>query len=104
MSIEDRKAVVRRFNAEVIERGDRATFEALMRPDFVNRSAPPGAPNGPESLWATFQTGLRPALSDFRVTIHDQVGEGDKVVTRKTGVLSSVEFRAARVASRRSHR
>jgi hypothetical protein len=27
-----------------------------------------------------------------------------EVVTRKTGVLSSVEFRAARVASRRSHR
>ena len=35
-------------------------------------------------MWNTFQTLLRPALSDLTVTIHDQVAEGDKVTTRKT--------------------
>ena len=78
------KEIVRRFNAEVIEAGDRGAFDALVAPGFVNRSAPPGAPDGPESLWNTFAKVLRPALSELRVTIHDQIGEGDRVTTRKT--------------------
>ena len=80
----DNKAVVRRFNEAVIERGDRDAFDALVDPAFVNRSAPPGAPDGPESLWTTFQSVLRPALSGLSVTIHDQVAEGDRATTRKT--------------------
>jgi predicted ester cyclase len=84
MSIEVNKGVIRRFNVEVIQNGNRTAFEALVAPDFVNRSAPPGAPNGRESLWATFEHMLRPALSGLEVTIHDQIAEGDKVTTRKT--------------------
>ncbi|MFS2024337.1 MULTISPECIES: ester cyclase [Massilia] len=80
----DPKDVVRRFNLDVIERGDRAAFEALMLPSFVNRTAPPGAADGPESMWQTFDRVLRPALSDLRVEIHDQVAEGAKVTSRKT--------------------
>lgn len=78
------KHVVQRFNVEVIEGGSRLSFERLVAPDFVNRSAPPGTPNGAESLWSTFQNVLRPGLSDLRVTIHDQVAEDGKVTTRKT--------------------
>ncbi|PWC37633.1 ester cyclase [Azospirillum sp. TSO35-2] len=78
------KDVVRRFNTEVIVAGNREAFEALMAPDFVNRSAPSGAPDGPESLWNTFQYVLRPALSELSVTIHDQIADGNKVTTRKT--------------------
>jgi predicted ester cyclase len=84
MSNQDPRDVVRQFNLQVIERGERAAFEALMLPDFVNRSAPPGAADGPESMWNTFQNILRPALSGLKVTIHDQVAAGDKVTTRKT--------------------
>lgn len=84
MSVDHVKAVVRRFNEEVILGGDRTAFEALIAPGFVNRSVPPGSPNGPESMWNTFQNVLRPALAKLTVTIHDQVGEGDKVTTRKT--------------------
>lgn len=83
MSAEN-KEVVRRFNIEVIQNGDEAEFSALMAPGFVNHAAPPGAPNGPESMWNTFQNVLRPALSNLTVTIHDQIAEGDKVTTRKT--------------------
>jgi predicted ester cyclase len=84
MSTYDAKEIVRRFNHQVIADGDRVAFEELMAPDFVNRSAPSGAPAGPESMWNTFQHALRPALADLTVTIHDQVAEGDKVTTRKT--------------------
>lgn len=80
----DTKTVVQRFNNEVIARGDRGAFEELIAPGFVNQSAPPGAPAGPESMWSTFETVLRPALAGLTVTIHDQVAEGDKVTTRKT--------------------
>ena len=84
MNDEACKEAVRRFNRDVIERGDRAAFDALMLPTFVNRSAPPGAPDGPESMWNTFENVLRPALSALKVTIHDQLAEGGKVTTRKT--------------------
>jgi predicted ester cyclase len=55
-----------------------------MAPDFVNRTAHPGAPVGPEGMIHTFNRILRPALPDLTVEIHDQVAEGDKVTTRKT--------------------
>ena len=80
----DAKQIVRRFNEDVIAGGDRAAFDELIAPNFVNRSAPPGGPAGSESLWNTFQKILRPALEGLTVTIHDQVEEGDKVTTRKT--------------------
>ncbi len=78
------KAVVVRFNKEVIEQGNETTFRELMAADFVNRSAPPGAPSGPEGMLFTFNRLLRPAFPDLSVEIHDQVAEGDKVTTRKT--------------------
>lgn len=84
MSIEQNKAVVRRFNREVIEEGNEASFHELMAADFVNCSAPPGTPNGPDSMWNTFHDVLRSALSGLTVTILDQIGEDERVTTRKT--------------------
>jgi predicted ester cyclase len=78
------KAVVLRFNCDVIERGDLAAFEEIMAPDFVNRTAAPGMSPGKDGMLATLNGVLRPAFPDLRVEIHDQVAEGDKVTTRKT--------------------
>lgn len=78
------KAAVARFNRDVIERGDEAAFRELVAPGFVNRSAPPGSPSGPEGMQYFFETILRPALPDLSVEIHDQIAEGDRVTTRKT--------------------
>jgi predicted ester cyclase len=78
------KAVVVRFNKEVIEHGNDASFHELVADDFVNRSAPPGAPSGPEGMLNTFNKILRPAFPDLSVEIHDQIAERDKVTTRKT--------------------
>lgn len=84
MEYELHKTVVSRFNKEVIEDGRRTSFQELMDASFINHSAPAGAPNGPESMWNTFENVLRPALSNLRVDIHDQLCDGDKVTTRKT--------------------
>src|SRR5690242_17837126 len=81
---EANKAVVKRFNRDVIERGDRAAFEELMAPDFVNRTAPPGMPSGADGMWLMFDKYLRPAMPDLAVEIHEQVAERDLVTTRKT--------------------
>jgi predicted ester cyclase len=81
---DENKEVVRRFNIEVIQNGNEVAFHALMSPDFINHAAPPGMPQGPESMWSTFEKVLRPALPNLKIVIHDQIAEGDKVTTRKT--------------------
>ena len=81
---EANKRAVRRFNEAVIGRLDAAAFADLMDADFVNHSAPPGAPKGKDGMWNTFANILHPAFPDLTVEIHDQIAEGDKVTTRKT--------------------
>lgn len=84
MHTNDPKAVVERFNYEVIRDGNRQSFEALIAPDFVNWSAPGEATRGAETMWATFASVLRPAIADMEVHIHEQLCDGDKVTTRKS--------------------
>lgn len=83
-SLEQNKNLVRRFNLEVIEEGRVESFQTLVAVDFINQTAPPGAARGAESLLHFFTEILRPAFPDLRVEIHDQVAEGDRVVTRKS--------------------
>ncbi len=84
MSTDSNKAIVRRFNIEVIQNNNASSFQELMDGAFVNHSAPPGAPKGPEGMWNTFHNVLHPAVTDLTVHIHNQVAEGDLVTTRKT--------------------
>ena len=81
--LEQNKAVVRRFNHEVIEQGNVAVFQELMDPAFLNHAAPAGADNGPNGMLHTFNNVLRPAFPDMKVVIYSQVAEGDLVTTRK---------------------
>ncbi|TLV03696.1 ester cyclase [Dyadobacter luticola] len=81
---ENNKAVVRRFNEEVIAQGNLQSFYELMDEEFVNRSAPEGMSNGADGMIYFFNEILRPAMPDIQVTIHQQVAEGDLVTTRKT--------------------
>jgi len=82
--LDENKAIVRRFNKEVIEEGNIDSFHVLMDDGFVNQSAPFGMDNGPQGMIWFFNEVLRPAMPDLKVTIHDQVAEGDMVTTRKT--------------------
>ncbi|MDR6805995.1 putative ester cyclase [Dyadobacter sp. BE34] len=81
---EKNKAVVRRFNQEVIGEGNLDSFKELMDEQFVNRSAPEGMNNGPDGMIYFFNEILRPGMPDVHVTIHQQVAEADLVTTRKT--------------------
>lgn len=82
--LQENKAVVIRFNKDVIERGDERAFREIMAPDFVNRTAAAGISPGADGMLFMLNRVLRPAFPDLRVEIHDQVAEGDKVTTRKT--------------------
>lgn len=83
-SSSENKQIVARFNREVIEQGNMGAFSELVASDFVNHTAPPGTHQGPDGFAAFFTETLRPALPDLTVELHDQIAEGDKVVTRKT--------------------
>ena len=75
--------IVLSFNKDFIEKGNLTVFENLMDKDFVNQSAPPDSPVGPEGILYFFNNILRPAFPDLKVEIQDQIAEGDKVSTRK---------------------
>jgi predicted ester cyclase len=77
------KAIVRRFNHEGIAQGNADTLNELLAPDFINRSAPAGQENGPQSMLYFFLHILQPAFTDLQVEIYDQVAEGNQVTTRK---------------------
>src|ERR1051325_8610616 len=84
MTTEQNKDVVRRVNKEFIEGGNMDTFQELFAADFINTTAPPGAPKGPDGVVYFFNHLLKSAFPDLKVVIHDQVAEGDKVTTRKS--------------------
>ncbi len=82
MSIEENKAIVRRFEEVFNEkRVDRA--DEFVAQDYIDHAALPGqAPGleGAKQKWAMFIA----ATPDMRVLIEDMVAEGDKVVARWT--------------------
>ena len=82
MTEHDNKQVVRRFVDEYQSAGDERSFAELLHPDVVDRSRPPGVAAGAEGVRQQFDA-FRAAFPDFKATIHDQIAEGDKVVTRK---------------------
>lgn len=100
---ETNKAVVCRFNKEVIEDGNTASFRELMDENFINHTAPAGSDNGPQGMLNTFNNILRPAMPDMKVTIYQQIAEGDLVTTRKmisgthTGTLMGINATVSRI-------
>lgn len=84
MTTEENKTLVRRMNKEYIEGGNLDTVYELMAADFVNHTAPPGSPQGPEAIIFFFSQLMRPGFPDLTVEIHDMIAEGDKVTTRKS--------------------
>ncbi len=84
MKPERNKELVTRMNKEYIEGGNAAVVHELFATDFVNHTAPPGSPQGPEGVIFFFDHMLKPAFPDLKVIIHDQVAEDDKVTTRKS--------------------
>ena len=85
MSVEENKAVVMRWNEEILEEGNLEAFDEVLHRDYTNHS-------GPESSWAPMIQGIEQARHHFgerfqrpsrwKVSVEDIIGEGDKVVIR----------------------
>jgi predicted ester cyclase len=84
MSIEDNKALVRRW-FEDVDKGNPAIIEENLPADYADHDPPPfqTAP-GLDGARAAFEYALR-AFGEFQHVIDDQIAEGDLVVTRVTG-------------------
>jgi steroid delta-isomerase-like uncharacterized protein len=82
MHAEANKQVVRRFVDEYQTAANEQSFAELLHPEVVDRSRPAGIAEGAEGVRQQFEA-FRAAFPDFHAVIHDQIAEGDKVVTRK---------------------
>jgi predicted ester cyclase len=79
MSLEQNKAIVRRFIHEGVIGGNLAVIDELASPDCVNHSAVPEARHGTEGVKRVV-AGSRAAMPDQRWTQEMMVAEGDLVV------------------------
>lgn len=82
VTLDENKALAKRFIEEVFVRQDERAADELTAPDFVPHSWP-GVEPGVENLKVA-QRRVSAGLEDARMTIEDVIGEGDKVVVRLT--------------------
>jgi steroid delta-isomerase-like uncharacterized protein len=83
MSIEENKALMRRFYEE-ISKGNLTVVDELIADNLVDHSPfAPGQVPGRQGTLELF-TMIRTAFPDLRITAEDMVAEGDKVVCRGT--------------------
>jgi ketosteroid isomerase-like protein len=83
VSIEQNKAVVRRFITEVLVGGDVALVDDLLDPDYVNRGMA-GMDRAAFKAWLSVAS----AGPGGRMEIRDLVAEGDAVVARFTYAIT----------------
>ena len=83
MTYETNKALVQRLVDEAQSNGNLAVVDEILAADFVDHSPFDGVPPTRDGVRILFGA-LRAAFPDLHVTIHDQIAEGDKVVTRKS--------------------
>ena len=80
MSLEENKAIIRRFVEEVQSKHDIDLMDELFSPDFYDHGTTSHTLEEAKQFFAM----LFSAFPDIGADIHDQIAEGDKVVTRKT--------------------
>ena len=83
MSVEHNKALVRRLMEEDISQGDEAVADAIIHPEFVDHTNPPGMQKGIDGHKAIVRL-FRSVFPDLEWRIDDLIAEGDKVVARTT--------------------
>ena len=83
VSVEENRAIVRRFVEEVQSGGNIDAIDELCSPEFINHTAPPGVPSNCEGIKQVTAM-FRQAFPDSYFAVEDMVTEGDKVATRKT--------------------
>jgi predicted ester cyclase len=82
MSTEENKAIVRRFLEGIFSQGNPDVVDELADPNFVVHDPSSEAKEVDTQGVKESIAWSHSAFPDLRVTIEDQVGEGDKVATR----------------------
>ena len=80
---ETNKAVSRRLVEEAFNQGNYDVIEELIVPTFVNHDPATGDVTGYDGLRQSID-GYRSAFPDLKITIEEQLAEGDLVATRWT--------------------
>jgi steroid delta-isomerase-like uncharacterized protein len=83
MSLEDNKALYRRFVDEVFNHGRLDLLEQFLDDGYVNHDAPPNSPPGRQGVWEIV-TMFRAAFPNLEISIDRQVAEGDLVCNLAT--------------------
>src|SRR5262245_47129164 len=84
MSLEENKALVRRFYEGVWSKGNVAVIDEIFAPDYIRHDLRPGLPpSGPEGQKAIVRL-FRAAFPDLQMTIDLLIAEGDLVMGRWT--------------------
>ena len=81
---EANKSLVRRWIEEAINKGNLSVVDEIVPPEYVYREPTVGERRGKEAARELI-TMYRNAFPDIKLTIEEQIAEGDKVVTRTTG-------------------
>ena len=83
MTLDENKAVVRRFVEEIFVQGRKATVDELLADDFVAHTWPSTTGDPKQDLKSAIDRAAA-GLSDPEFTIDDLVAEGDRVAARVT--------------------
>ena len=82
MSLEENKAIARRYNEEIWNKGNLTIIDEIVSDDFYEHGiSGMRTPDGIRKAAATFHENN----SDVRISVEDQIAEGDKVMNRLTG-------------------
>ncbi len=82
MSVEENKAIARRWNDEIWNKGNLAAIDELMATNFTWRSAPPGVASDMEGFKQS--TASLSSFAGMNCVAEDMVAEGDRVAVRWT--------------------
>lgn len=82
MTVEDNKAIVRRFYEEVINRASEPVAHEIMSQAYVEHDSP-DQPPGLEGFMK-FLRMIATAFPDIEVRVEDMLADGDKVAARLT--------------------
>jgi len=81
---EANKSLVRRLIEEAINKGNFKVLDEILSTDYVYREPTAGEKRG-RAGYQEIVTMYRNAFPDIKLTIEEQIAEGDKVVTRTSG-------------------
>jgi steroid delta-isomerase-like uncharacterized protein len=100
MTIEENKALVRRFITEIFEEGRLDAVDELCADDFIGHTSGEIDRDGLRQTMGR----VAKALADVHFTVEDEIAEGDRVAVRLTGSARQVGEIAGQPASGRSYK